>query len=282
MGYAIIRLILLGALFKMFILLSVLSIICYIVAAAILIRRLRNMDTSSSSKTPALILLAAALILHAYALSATIVVANGLNLGFTNVSSLATWFVASLLLIAAINKPIESLGTIILPVTAIVFTLQLVLPTTHILPDDNQGLGIHILFSILAYSLLGLAAVQAILLSVQERHLHNRKPGGFIRGLPPLETMETLLFQMITIGFALHTMSLLSGFMYLEDMFAQHIAHKTILSAIAWVVFAVLLYGRWRYGWRGRTAVRWALSGFVTLMIAFFGSKYVIEVLLER
>ncbi|MDH5218417.1 MAG: cytochrome c biogenesis protein CcsA [Gammaproteobacteria bacterium] len=266
----------------MFILLSVLSILCYTAAALVLIRRLRNVDVSSTSKTPALLLTIVALVLHAYALSSTIIVPEGLNLGFSNVSSMSSWFVASLLLIAAINKPIESLGVIILPVAAILLTAQILMPSSHVLADETRGLGIHILFSILAYSLLGLAAVQAMLLSVQEKHLHNRQPGGFIRALPPLESMEILLFQMITIGFTLQTMSLLSGFMYLENMFAQHIAHKTILSAIAWLVFAILLFGRWRYGWRGRTAVRWTLSGFVTLMIAYFGSKYVIEVLLER
>ena len=281
MGYAIIRLSSSGATFKMFVLLSVLSILCYTAAAILLVRRLRNVDISSTSKTPALFLMTAALLLHAFTLSSTIIVPEGLNLGFTNVSSMATWFVASLLMIAAINKPIESLGVIILPVTAIILTIQILMPTTHILSNETRGLGIHILFSILAYSLLGLAAVQAMLLSVQEKHLHNRQPGGFIRALPPLESMEILLFQMITIGFTLQTMSLLSGFMYLENMFAQHIAHKTILS-IAWFVFATLLYGRWRFGWRGRTAVRWTLSGFITLMLAYFGSKYVIEVLLER
>ena len=75
---------------------------------------------------------------------------------------------------------------------------------------------------------------------------------------------------------------MVSGIMYLKDMFAQHLAHKTILSIAAWLVFAILLVGRWRFGWRGRTAIRWTMSGFVTLLLAYLGSKWVLEILLGR
>ncbi|MDH5546652.1 MAG: cytochrome c biogenesis protein CcsA [Gammaproteobacteria bacterium] len=261
---------------------SALSILCYLLSSVILLRRLRPDLAAAPGKSIVLLCTFVALLLHAWALYATVVTEAGLNLGFTNISSVAVWFVASLLLIAMMNKPIEALGIIIFPVTAIVLSIHTTVPTTHIVLNEARGLSIHILFSILAYSLLGLACVQAILLSTQERNLHNRHPGGFIRALPALETMETLLFQMISIGFALQTMSLASGFVYLEDMFAQHIVHKTVLSVVAWLVFATLLWGRWKHGWRGRTAVRWTISGFVTLMVAYFGSKYVLEILLKR
>ena len=267
----------------MLVIISILSIVLYFLSAILLIRRFKNGNTPDpATKNPILALTFTALVLHAWALYATVVTTSGLNLGFTNVSSVAAWFVASLLLIAMLNRPVDALGIIIFPVTGLVLLLHSSMPTIHLVANEARGLSIHILFSILAYSLLGLAAVQAVLLSIQERNLHNRQPGGFIRALPALETMETLLFQMISIGFALQTMSLLSGFIYLEDMFAQHIAHKTVLSAAAWLVFATLLWGRWKHGWRGRTAVRWTISGFITLMLAYFGSKYVLEVLLER
>ena len=140
----------------------------------------------------------------------------------------------------------------------------------------------HILIAILAYSLLALAAVQAVLLAIQDYRLRHRQPGGFLRGIPPLTTMESLLFQMIGAGFILLSVTLLSGFFFLEDLFAQHLVHKTALSLIAWCVFAVLLWGRWRFGWRGRTAIRWTLSGFGFLALAFFGSKLVLELILRR
>mgnify|MGYP002149488769 CR=1 FL=1 len=106
--------------------------------------------------------------------------------------------------------------------------------------------------------------------------------GGILRGLPPLVTMEALLFQMIGAGFGALTLSLLSGLFFLDDIFAQHLVHKTVLSIAAWTVFGTLLWGRRRYGWRGRTAIRWTLTGFAVLGLAYFGSKLVLELVLQR
>ena len=72
------------------------------------------------------------------------------------------------------------------------------------------------------------------------------------------------------------------GVLFLEDIFAQHLVHKTVLSLTAWLVFAVLLWGRFQFGWRGRTAIRWTLSGFAVLLLAYFGSKFVLELVLMR
>ena len=93
--------------------------------------------------------------------------------------------------------------------------------------------------------------------------------------------MESLLFQMIATGFALLTLALVTGFLFLEDIFAQHLVHKTTLSIIAWFVFGILLWGRWRFGWRGQTALRWTIGGFIFLMLAYFGSKFVLELVLN-
>jgi ABC-type uncharacterized transport system permease subunit len=94
--------------------------------------------------------------------------------------------------------------------------------------------------------------------------------------------MESLLFQIIGAGFILLSLSLLTGFLYLDDLFAQHLVHKTVLSICAWGLFAALLIGHWRYGWRGKTAVRWTLSAFALLLIGYFGSKLVLEIFLGR
>jgi ABC-type uncharacterized transport system permease subunit len=143
-------------------------------------------------------------------------------------------------------------------------------------------LQIHILISLIAYSMLTIAAVQAVVLAVQDRQLHNHRPGGMMRALPPLQWMEHLLFQLIAVGFVLLTLALGTGFVFLQDIFAQHLVHKTVLSIAAWLVFAVLLWGRARFGWRGRTAIRWTLGGFFALMLAYFGSKLVLELVLHR
>ncbi|HEY0719735.1 MAG TPA: cytochrome c biogenesis protein CcsA [Gammaproteobacteria bacterium] len=224
-----------------------------------------------------------ALLLHAVALYGAVYTPKGLDLGFFNVLSLTTWFIAMLVIVSANRSPVVNLGIVVLPLAAFGVALQWLFPSQggHI-THTSTGLDIHILLSIISYSLLAVAAVQAILLAVQDHHLRNRRPGGFIRALPPLETMEKLLFRMIGIGYVLLSLSLVSGVHFLEDIFAQHKVHKTTLSIVAWAVFAVLLWGRWRSGWRGRVAIRWTLAGFAILMLAYFGSKLVQELILQR
>jgi ABC-type uncharacterized transport system permease subunit len=264
------------------------AILLYIVTALLLARRLfhdRNKPFLEGffTKSRTLALGLVVVLIHAVALYQTLFMPIGLNFDFFNAGSLITWLIALILLLAALSNPVESLGIFLLPLAALSILLELIFGGQHtILTAQALELKLHILMSILAYSLLTLAAAHAILLAVQNNHLRNKRPGGFIRALPPLQTMETLLFQMIGMGLALLTLSLISGALYLEDMFAQHLVHKTILSITAWVVFAVLLWGRWRFGWRGRTAIRWTLSGFMVLLLAYMGSKWVVEILLGR
>jgi len=140
----------------------------------------------------------------------------------------------------------------------------------------------HILSSIIAFSLLTIAAFQSLLLALQNRQLKSRNPGRLMLAFPPLQAMESLLFQMISAGVFFLSISLLSGFIFIEDLFAQHLVHKTILSIIAWVIFSSLLIGRKRYGWRGKKAIRLTLYGFVSLLLAYFGSKLMLELILQR
>ena len=221
-----------------------------------------------------------AVILHALVLYPELMSGQGINLGFFNAASLTALLTVTLLLLTAIRQPVESIGIPLLPITATTLGLAAAYPSQHAITAGSWQLDAHILFSVLAYSLFVLAAFQAILLATQERHLRNRQPGGFIRALPPLQVMEKLLFQMIGAGFILLTVALLTGFFFLEDIFAQHLVHKTILSIAGWIIFGILLWGRWRFGWRGRTAIRWTLSGFALLALAYFGSKLVLELIL--
>jgi len=126
-----------------------------------------------------------------------------------------------------------------------------------------------------------LAMFQALLLSLQDHQLKHKHPSGLIRNFPPLQTMESLLFGFLWAGWVVLSLSLLSGWLFFEDLFAQHLVHKTVLSCIAWVVFAVLLWGRHQLGWRGHKAIRWTLAGFCLLMLAYFGSKLVREFILH-
>lgn len=224
-----------------------------------------------------------AVLLHAAIVAPVVLRPEGMNLGFFNALSVSGWLTAVLLLVAATFRPMENLGIVLLPFSAATVILALLFPSERIVAEPRQWpLEIHILIAILAYSILALAAVQAVLLAIQDRRLHNRHPGGFIRGIPPLITMETLLFQLISIGFVLLSLTLISGFLFLDDIFAQRLVHKTVLSIAAWAVFGILLWGRWRFGWRGRTAIRWTLSGFLVLVLAYFGSKLVLELVLQH
>jgi ABC-type uncharacterized transport system permease subunit len=223
----------------------------------------------------------AGVVLHALLLWSNLVSGTGVNLGFFNAFSLIAWTITLLLLLSALSKPVENLGIVLLPMAALAILLETRFSSIHLLNEDaSLGLTVHVLVSMLAYSLFTLASVQSILLAIQDHQLHHRHPGGFIRALPPLQTMEGLLFEMIGAGFFLLTLALGSGFLFLDDMFAQRLVHKTVLSITAWIVFGMLLWGRYRFGWRGQKALIWTLSGFVVLMLAYFGSKAVIELVL--
>ncbi|MCB1877638.1 MAG: cytochrome c biogenesis protein CcsA [Chromatiales bacterium] len=266
------------------ILLSSAAILLYVTSSILLsLRMVRGPDGLTIRKNPILLIGIAAVAVHAFLLYGDLFTRAGLNLGFTNATSLVTWLIALLLLVSAFSRPVESLGVILLPIAAVAILFGLFYPSKHLITEAGQWrLDLHIVISILAYSLLSLAAVQAILLAVQERQLRTRRLGAVIRALPPLQTMEGLLFRMIWSGFLLLSLALLTGFLFLEDMFAQHLVHKTVLSIFAWGIFGVLLWGRARFGWRGRTAIRWTLAGFVALMLAYFGSKAVLEFILNR
>lgn len=259
-----------------------LAVILYLIASGLLgIRLSRASCGKISTKTAPVIIGLGGAVLHSFILYQTMICPEGLNLGFFNALSFTGWLIAVVLLISSLVRPVENLGIILLPFSAATLILGLTFPSERIVADSARWpLELHILVSLLAYSLLTLAAVQAVLLAIQDRRLHDRHPGGFIRGIPPLITMETLLFQMIAIGFVLLSLALLSGLLFLKDIFAQSLVQKTVLSIVAWAVFGILLWGRWRFGWRGRKAIRWTLSGFAVLGLAYFGSKLVLELML--
>ncbi len=208
---------------------------------------------------------------------------NGFSFSFFSTGSLIAMIVALLLLIAALNKPVEKLGLAVFPIAALMLTLELNFDDKpHLLHNYNWQMSTHILTSIIAFSLLNIAALQAILLAIQDQQLKSHPPKRFIQSLPALQTMESLLFQMLGAGVFFLSISLISGFVFIENLFAQHLVHKTVLSLLAWIIFSSLLLGRSRYGWRGQLAIQWTLIGFVSLLLAYFGSKLVLELILHR
>ncbi len=263
-------------------LLTITAVIVYFTSGAVFALRLFGSQTRRPGKSLGSGLGFVALLLHLIILYQALHTASGVNFSFFNAVSFAAWVICLLYLLSCISKPLETLGIVLLPIAGITLVLALSFPGIHLLqPDAHWHLRGHVLVSLLAYSVLTMAAIQSILLAVQDSQLHKHHPGGFVRALPPLQTMESLMFEMILIGFVLLSISLLTGFMFLDDMFAQRLVHKTILSILAWLAFAILLWGRFRFGWRGRTAIRWTLLGFSVLVLAYFGSKAVIELILK-
>lgn len=258
-----------------------LAFFAYLAASGwLFVRAVRVAGARPLLRWPAQVFAAIALLAHALALYGAIHTPAGLNLGLVNMFSVMAWQIALLTFVSSLRAATANLGVALYPVVGVAaLMLPLGQNTRAMFQQLSWQLEAHILLSVLAYGLLALAAFQAILLAIQDYRLRQRQPGGLLRALPPLALMEELLFQTLALGFALLSLALFSGLIFLEDLFAQHLAHKTVLSIFAWLVFAVLLWGRWRYGWRGRTAMRWTLGGFALLVLAYFGSKLVLELI---
>lgn len=255
---------------------AIVSICAYLLSSVFIVRHFR-----ANSQRPALYLAWCAVLFHATYTALSFL--PTLSFSFFSTGSMIAMIVALLLLLAALNKPVEKLGLAVFPIAALMLGLEIGFSDTpRLLHIYNWQMTTHILTSIIAFSLLNIAAVQAILLAIQDQQLKSHPPKPLIKSLPPLQTMETLLFQMIAVGVFFLSISLISGFIFVENLFAQHLVHKTVLSILAWFIFTGLLFGRIRYGWRGRPAIHWTLIGFVSLLLAYFGSKMVLELILHR
>jgi ABC-type uncharacterized transport system permease subunit len=205
----------------------------------------------------------------------------GLNLNLFSSASLVTWIMVCFLLFASLRAAIQNLLLLVAPlaITAIVLALSFDSAYEPISMMD-ESLIWHILLSIVAYSILFMAACQSLLLALLEDRLRRRQAFTLVRLLPPLETMESLLFSLLRSGVVVLTLAILTGFLFLNDMFAQRVVHHTVLAIAAWLVFTTLLAGHSLFGWRGATAIRWTLIGFTLLLLGYFGSKFVIEIVL--
>lgn len=223
-----------------------------------------------------------ALAVHALALYGLTVGERGFQVGFFRISSLIFWVINLIVLLSSLRKPLHNLFVLLLPLTVLGLLASLISSGTGVQIELDYGLASHVVLSILAYSLLTIATLQALLLAWQNHQLKHKRPVGSISLLPPLQTMEALLFELLWAGEILLTLSLLSGVWFLDDLFAQHLAHKTSFAFGAWIIYAILLWGRHRLGWRGYTAIRWTLGGFALLMLAYFGSKLVLELILNQ
>jgi len=235
-----------------------------------------------SLESIAWILSLAAIVAHSDALVYTMRTHGPFSIGLPEAISLLGWTLAVLACLISIERQNRVLGALLLASAALGAAVTGTGHTYAEATAPGWELTAHILLSMGAAALLFAAAVTALLLVFLDRRLRTRRIADLPSVLPPLDALEKVMFRLIGAGFVLLTLSLFTGFVFVTNLFAQHLFQKTVLSLIAWIIFGVLLMGRIRFGWRGRSAVGWTLSGFGMLALAYFGAKFVLEDVLGR
>lgn len=205
---------------------------------------------------------------------------GSLRIGIAESVSLFAWQSALTLWAFNLRDNLETLGILLYPVVGLCALFGSLTTNTHgdLIPVNDWHIEVHIIISLLATGILTIACLQALALAFLEHLLQrHRNRLHLLRRLPPLQTLERTLFRTVFMGFFLLSLTLLSGLLFVRNLATQHLIQKAVLSFCAWLIFGILLWGQHRYGWRGRTAIRWVLSGYVVLILAYLGSKLFIE-----
>lgn len=225
------------------------------------------------------------LMLHGTSLFDSLFGAGGMRFSFSLALSLMLWLAVLIYWLESFRSRVDGLQAMVLPVAALCAALPIAFPQMRLIAHaEAHGFMLHFLTAMLAYGLFTLSALHAIFMSLIERQLHHKEISPRFAHFPPLLAMETLLFHMITAAFLLLTVALASGLLFSEAIFGKALSldHKTLFAFASWGIYAALLIGRRIYGWRGRIALRWSLTGFLLLFLAYIGSRFVLEVLLGR
>jgi ABC-type uncharacterized transport system permease subunit len=229
--------------------------------------------------------IALALIIHAAGLYTALFAEVGMRFSFSFALSLMMWLAVLIYWLESFMARMEGMQPLVLPLAAMCTILPVFFPNVHVVAHAKAvGFKLHFLAAMLAYSLLTLSALHAIFMGFTENALHKRSVKRSLNSLPPLLTMESLLFRMLLVGFILLTITVGSGVFFSEALFGKPLTidHKTLFAFASWGIFAMLLVGRHAWGWRGKRALRWTLVGFALLILAYVGSRFVAEVVLGR
>jgi ABC-type uncharacterized transport system permease subunit len=248
-------------------------------------RESENQCVACPMQTWERLLIAAALVTHAAGLYDALFTDVGMRFSFSFALSLMMWLAVLIYWLESFMARMEGMQPMVLPLAAVCTILPALFPNVHLVAHATAtGFKLHFLAAMLAYSLLTLSALHAIFMGFTERALHNRSLKRSLSSLPPLLAMESLLFKMLLVGFILLTLTVGSGVFFSEEIFgkALTIDHKTLFAFASWGIFATLLIGRHAWGWRGKRALRWTLTGFALLILAYVGSRFVAEVVLGR
>lgn len=229
--------------------------------------------------------IAIVLLVHGFGLYEALFAEAGMRFSFSFALSLMMWLAVLIYWLESFMARMEGMQPMVLPLAALCTALPLLFPHVHLVANAGAtGFKLHFLAAMLAYSLLTLSALHAIFMGFTENSLHKRELKRSLASLPPLLTMESLLFRMLLAGFILLTLTVGSGVFFSEALFGKPftIEHKTLFAFASWGIFATLLIGRHAWGWRGKRALRWTLAGFALLILAYVGSRFVAEVVLGR
>jgi ABC-type uncharacterized transport system permease subunit len=259
---------------------AITAAILYLLITLLQALRLKGTVTFSGAVIFGLSLVA--ITVHGYSAISGLQSAAGIKLGFFEISSLIFWIVNIAFLLGALRRPQINLLLILYPLSGLAIVTAALAPASDQVFDGfSKGMLIHIGSSVLAYAVLTIAACQAAVVAAQDYQLRHRHTLGLVKILPPLQLMELMLFELLWVGLILLTLAIGSGMLFLDDIFAQQLVHKTVLTIAAWLLFATLLWGHHQLGWRSQTAVRFTLAGFAVLMLGYFGSKLVLELILQ-
>jgi ABC-type uncharacterized transport system permease subunit len=236
-------------------------------------------DNDHKSLRLSLIFSSTALLMHwmyAYQVS---FIDSRLNFGLSSMAVLVSSITVLIFQLGSLAMPIRRLGIMVFPLTIISLVFSLVWQSEAAIEHLSGALGVHVLVSIVAYCLLAIAAIQALIYVYQEKQIKSRSTSLMLMALPPLQTMETLLFRLVGLGFALLSLTLISGAVFSQELFGHAIEfkHHTILAALGWLVFAVVLFKRTTQGLRGSMAAVWTVGGFLLIQLGYFGTKFVSE-----
>ena len=232
------------------------------------------------------VLLPVALVLHGMLVYSGVLSDDGLNLGVSNSISLIIWLTVAIYWLASLAVPgLASIQGLWAPVALVAVILQAVVPSHYLVRHGGDPLfTLHFAIAMLAYSLFIVATMHAVVMLAEQKWLHRGILPPFLRSLPPLLEMEALLFRILFAAFVLLTLTVVSGLFFSEQVFGKPLqaTHKTVFGIISWLIFGSLLWGRYFRGWRGKRAVYLTLWGFAALLLAYLGSKFVLEIILHR
>ena len=233
------------------------------------------------------------LLVHGLELYSSIFISQGLIFGFAQDLSLIAWVGLVFYWFQSWFLPIASLRWLATLFALVCSLLPNLFSGAIISPKavSDPWFKAHFIIATISVGLLSLAAMQAMLMSVQDRALHrqlavnpNSRLSHWLEDLPPLMTMERLLFNLLYVGFVLLSLTVFSGLLFSQALFGRPLVfdHKTVFALLSWMLFAGLLFARWQVGLRGRSAIRWVLSAYTALLLAYVGSRFVLEVILQR